>query len=147
MNSTRRGARSAINANEITNRLLVTIPERLPNVRVWRRNVGGGYPAAVVRTALGLLRRGQVQTAIDCLSRARIVHFGLPGEPDIDGLAGPDGRRIGIEVKAADDKQSTVQEICQEVYQRHGAVYLIAEEDVESAIEQLADRLRTATGK
>jgi predicted RecB family endonuclease len=132
-------------ANEITSLLLIEIPKRLPHVRVWRRNVGGGYPVAVVKTALSLLLRGQVEMATTTLKRARIVSFGVPGEPDIDGVAGPSGLRIGIEVKAGRDVQSPEQAVCQRVWESHGAVYIIAR-TVEQAIAELESKLAGVRG-
>ena len=111
-------------ANEITAKLLVAIPAAIPTCRVWRRNTGGGYPVAAIKSVVRMLRAGQVTEAIVFLARTRIVLFGMPGEPDIDGIAGPHGRRIGIEVKAAGDNQSAEQKVCQEVWECHGAIYL-----------------------
>ena len=128
-------------SNELTNRLLVSIPAALPNVRVWRRNVGAGYPSSVVRSALVQLHRGDIAGAIRTLSCARPVKFGLEGEPDLDGFAGPSGRRLGVEIKAGKDKQSEAQQVCQQVYERHGAVYLVAR-DVEQAIADLRERIK-----
>lgn len=129
------------NANDITNRILVEIPKRFP-ARVWRRNVGGGYPISAVKSAMSLMRGGRTQEAIELLIRTRPVMFGLSGEPDIDGLVGPDGRRIGIEIKAGRDKQRPDQQVCQRVWESHGAVYLIAR-DVEQALADLGRALES----
>jgi hypothetical protein len=130
-----------MNANTITALLLLEIPKRFPQVRVWRRNVGAGYPSGVVRQAIGMIRRGESQQAADLLARTRHVVFGKPGEPDIDGFAGPSGLRIGIEIKYGRDKQTDEQHVCERVWREHGAVYIVAT-DVDKALDQLGDELR-----
>jgi hypothetical protein len=124
---------------------MLEIPRRFEGSRVWRRNTGGGYPVAVVQHALALLRAGQVAAAIAFLASARMVSFGLPGEPDVDGflpLVGPTGEpigvRLGVEVKMGGDRQRADQKTCERVYTAGGCLYVLAR-DVERTMEQIEE--------
>jgi hypothetical protein len=64
----------------------------------------------------------------------------LPGEADIDGIVGPHGRRLAIEVKAGRDKQSEAQRSFQKMIESHGGIYIIAR-DVEGALAELRGRI------
>lgn len=133
-------------ANNITNRIVLAIPERFSNIRAcWRQNTGAGYPVQVVKKAMNELSAGDPQKALRTLRTARIVHFGLPGTPDINGIAGPDGRLFGIEVKAGNDRQSEVQERCERAWRKSGAIYILAR-DVETALEDLKNELGNRGG-
>lgn len=124
------------NSNDLTNNLLVEIPARLPESRVWRQNVGSGYPVQVVQGAINALKAGQPALALKVLINSRPIAFGIPGLPDIDGIAGPSGRRIGIEVKFGKDRMREAQERCQSMYQRMGGVYIVAR-DLDEALDEL----------
>jgi hypothetical protein len=132
-------------ANDLTKLLLLELPQRFPGARAWRRNTGGGYPVAVVQHALALLRAGQVAAAIAFLASARMVSFGLSGEPDVDGflpLVGPTGEpigvRLGLEVKADRDRQRADQKTCERVYSAGGCIYVLAH-DVERTMAQIEE--------
>lgn len=105
-------------ANQMTTTLLVEIPKRFPQVRVWRQNSGA------LKDATG-----------------RVVRYGIVGGGDVSGIAGPNGRRIEIEVKAGKDKMSEQQELFGEMIHNAGGVYLVVR-DVDVALEELEERLR-----
>lgn len=56
--------------------------------------------------------------------RGQTVRFGVPGQPDIQGVA--KGRWIGIEMKTATGRQSTAQKDFQARIESHGGVYILA---------------------
>lgn len=85
-----------------------------PSLRLWRQNTG----AAMVK--------------------GRLVRFGSPGCPDILGALAPTGRLIGIEVKAPDGRQSAEQKSFQAMFERMGALYVLAR-DVETVDRALAE--------
>lgn len=97
----------------ITATLLCEIPLRF-HARVWRRNV--------IAAKIG----------------DRFIRSGLPGEADIDGILGPYGIWLSIEVKAGKDRQSEAQRTFQRMIEAHGGIYLIAR-DVESTLASLAE--------
>jgi hypothetical protein len=125
----------ANNANDLTNKLLVEIPKRL-SARCWRQNVGSGYPVAAVQGAIHALEAGNIALALKVLRNSRPIAFGQAGLPDIDGIAAPSGRRIGVEVKFGKDKMRPEQERCREMYERHGGLYIVAR-DVEQAMDEI----------
>jgi hypothetical protein len=126
-------------SNELTARLLLELPKRFP-MRAIRRNVGMGYPIGPVKSILEALDRGQVKRAIQAIRQMRPVRFGQPGEPDIEGILGPHGRLVGIEVKAGRDRQREEQRTCEIVIRKHGGIYIVAR-DVEAALEELAEEV------
>ena len=85
------------------------------DMRLWRQNTG------VARMGVG---RG-----------ARIVRFGVPGQADLTGIL-PDGRRLEIEVKSQNGRQSRDQVNYQMLIERFGGVYVLARsvQDVWDAI-------------
>lgn len=114
-------------ANELTKALLVRLPQAVPGLRCWRANTGGAYPIATIAPVKAALIRGDAKLALELITRAQPLRFGIPGLPDIDGIL-PDGRRLGVEVKWGKDRQSEEQAVCQEVFTKRGAVYVIARE-------------------
>jgi hypothetical protein len=134
-----------VTSNDLTNALLVTLPDHFPG-RFWRSNVGMAYGYDAVQQAIRLLRAKQSGSALQVLVQSRPITFGgLPGLPDIDGIIGIRGIgcRVGVEVKAGKDRQRDTQKTCQEVYERYGAIYVLAR-DVEGCIRDLhaaTDRL------
>lgn len=127
--------------NDLTRALILHVCRTYPGARAWRRNVGQGYPAAVVKTALGALRRNDVAAAIQTLVRARPVMFGVPGEPDIDGWVriNHTAVRLGIEVKTGQDRMRTKQLTFQSAITRGGGIYVVAH-----TFEQATADLQTA---
>jgi hypothetical protein len=96
-------------------RLLLEILRTLgtrPELRIWRANVG-------------VARIGR-----------RVVRFGVPGQADITGIL-PNGRRLEIEVKAPDGRQTEDQANFQRMIERFCGLYVLARsvEDVRKAIE------------
>ncbi len=55
----------------------------------------------------------------------RVIRFGLPGSPDILGLA-PGGRALGVEVKTATGKQRPDQAAFQKAFEAAGGLYILA---------------------
>lgn len=104
-------------ANSITAQLLIEIPKRFPNVRVWRNN----RVDAMVTGRGGKLRR---------------VQAGINGQADISGIIGPMGRRLEIEVKSKNDRQSREQMGFELMIQSHGGLYLLGR-DVEVCLSAL----------
>ncbi len=137
-------------ANAITAALLIEIPKRFPNARVWRRNVGVGVGMDTVKKAIGLLLSGAITAAI-ALLRSRPIKFGLQGEPDLDGIIPIErdgllwGIRLGIEVKAGRDTIREQQERFGAMLVRAGAIYVLAR-SVEQAMQDIATQVKTRTG-
>ncbi len=122
-------------ANDITARLLIEIPKRYRNVRVWRQNTGGGIGMSTVKQALALMGiRHYAEAAV--LLRSRPIKWGIEGCGDISGVIGPSGRRLEIEIKADKDCQSREQQAFELLMQSHGAVYLLGH-DVEQCLDDL----------
>lgn len=71
-----------------------------PYIRVWPRQVG--------------------------FDKQKKIHYGRKGEPDIDGLIAPYGRRLGIECKTGSAELSEDQLRFREMYIKFGAIYIIA---------------------
>ncbi len=98
---------------QIQNEILRTFGT-LPGLRLWRANVG------VAR--------------ID----NRVVRFGVPGQADLTGIL-PDGRRLEIEVKSSDGRQTREQIAYQTMIERYHGVYILAR-SVADVRDQLARR-------
>ncbi len=66
----------------------------------------------------------------------RVVRFGVPGQADLTGIL-PDGRRLEIEVKSEDGRQTEEQRNYQSMIERFGGVYVLARsvDDVTSALQ------------
>lgn len=110
-------------ANEITANLLIKIPERFPNVVVWRNN-------RVKAMAMG---RG---------GKMRMISAGIDGQGDISGLVGPSGRRLEVEVKAGNDKLSEDQINFREMILAHGGIYVEAR-SAEQGIQSLEQSMQS----
>ncbi len=122
-------------ANKLTSELLIEIPKRFPNIRVWRQNTGGGVGMNHVRQAIQFIKTGQLKQAIGALSRP--IKFGVVGAGDVSGVIGPKGTRFECEIKAGKDVQSPEQVAFGEMITRAGAVYVVARslDDVVKALE------------
>lgn len=134
-------------ANDLTKRLLVTIPREFPGSRVWRQNVGAGYPVDPIRSAMGMMAGGRIKEAMALIRKTRPVTFGVPGQPDIDGwlhLAGL-AVRLGVEVKVGLDVQNREQLVAERVYTEAGAVYVVAR-DLDQAIAEIRKRKQEVEG-
>lgn len=73
-----------------------------PRAFFWRANTGGAQTS-----------RGYIK-------------FGLPGQADILGLAGPNGRLIAIELKTETGRQSKEQKAFQAQIETAGGLYILA---------------------
>lgn len=109
-------------ANEITANLLIKIPERFPNIRVWRNN-------RVKAMAVG---RG---------GKMRMISAGIDGQGDVSGLVGPTGRRLEVEVKAGDDKLNEDQIKFRKMILALGGIYVEAR-SAEGGLQLLEESLR-----
>lgn len=112
------------NANPLTADLLIEIPKRFPQCRVWRNN-------RVEATVTG--RNG----------KPRHISAGIDGQADICGIAGPRGLMLQIEVKVGKDQQSDTQAGFQDMVEQRGGVYIIARE-LEETLATLADYMVSA---
>ena len=85
-----------------------------PGLRLWRQNTGKAR----------YISKGSVRT----------VSFGIPGQADLSGIL-PDGRRLEIEVKTADGRQSPEQRRFQAMIEKFNGMYILARsvEDVDRA--------------
>lgn len=129
----------ALTAAEMIAQLLIQIPQRYPELRVWRRNVGKGIGFDSVRQASALIRHGEVEKGLALLQRP--VTFGMAGEPDIEGILG-DGRWLGIEVKAAGDTMREAQYNFAAMIRGRGGVCLVAR-GVEETLMDLEKEITT----
>lgn len=86
----------------------------LPGARLWRSNCG---------VALAPNRRA--------------VRFGVPGQGDISGIIGPNGRRLEIECKTKTGHQSERQRAFQRMIEEHGGLYILAREPIIPELEYL----------
>ena len=68
----------------------------------------------------------------------RVVRFGVPGQADLTGIL-PDGRRLEIEAKSPDGRQTEEQRNFQRMIERFGGVYVLAR-----SVEDVACALRRA---
>lgn len=125
-----------LTANDLTARLLIEIPKRFSGARVWRRNVGKAIGMHDVHGAVKLLGAGQIKAAIQLLQR-RPIAFGVPGEPDLDGILPPSGTRLGIEVKVGKDRLSDEQTAFGVMLRNAGGIWIVAR-SVEQALAELA---------
>ena len=65
----------------------------------------------------------------------RVIRFGVPGQADLTGIL-PGGRRLEIEAKAPEGRQTEEQRNYQRMIERFGGVYVLARsvEDVRRAL-------------
>ena len=112
------------------------------DMRLWRASTGVAVPLAAVRAAATALRRGNIQAALRMLDQAPALHFGVNGQADLSGIIGGDnpnrGRRLEIEVKKPDGRQSEEQRNYQQMIERFGGLYVLARstDDVQRALTQ-----------
>jgi hypothetical protein len=102
--------------HQIQNDILRAFGTR-PDLRLWRANVGA-------------VRLGR-----------RLVRFGVPGQADLTGIL-PDGRRLEIEVKAPDGRQTPAQRAYQKMIEKFHGVYILARstDDVRQRLEAIGIR-------
>ena len=126
-----------VTANDLTARLLIEIPKRFPNGRVWRNNTGKGVGIDTVERAIRLLGAGQIKEAV-MLLRSRPISFGLVGSPDIEGILpiGFCGCWLGVEVKTGRDKMTEGQVLFRDMIVRAGGIFVEAR-DVETALTSI----------
>lgn len=106
-------------ANQITADLLIEIPKRFPDVRIWRNN-------RIEAMAVG---RG---------GKKRKVSAGIDGQGDLSGIVGPGGRRIEIEVKAGKDRMRPSQNSFAAMITGAGGIYIVAKDVAECLAEMEA---------
>ena len=102
---------------ELVQSILIEFGAR-SDLRMWRSNTG----AAMWRKSNG--------------SSGGMVRFGMPGQADISGIMRPGGRRIEIECKTKNGRQSKEQQAWQRMIEWAGGLYVIARsiEDVRLAL-------------
>jgi hypothetical protein len=111
-------------ANELTAELLIQIPKRFPQARVWRNNRVDAW----VQNKEGPRRR---------------IKAGIDGQGDITGIFPVQvgtilaGWRLEIEVKIGKDCQSVQQKAFQQAMEKAGGIYIVAR-SVEQSLEDLA---------
>jgi len=93
-------------ANALTAKLLIEIPARFPNIRVWCNN----RVDAMLPGFNGRMRR---------------VQAGIDGQADISGIVGPSGKRLELEVKCGKDRQSLEQIAFERMIRERGGVYVL----------------------
>ena len=123
-------------ANKLTAEILIAVPKRFPNIRIWRQNTGGAVPMDQVRKAIAVLLQGKIADGIQMLRRP--TRFGVVGAADISGV-GAGGQRIEIECKAGKDTQSDEQRAFQAMIEAAGGAYIIAR-SVDDVIAYLEGR-------
>lgn len=97
---------------------------QLPDVRIWRNNVGSGVIIKVGQL-IGILtsKSGGIKAAIAFLKLLRPVTWGLcVGSSDLIGIVAPRGRFLAIEVKSAKGVLSEEQEQWIAIVERFGGV-------------------------
>lgn len=119
-------------ANKLTADLLIEIPRKFPNIRVWRNN----RVDAMVPGRGGKMRR---------------VQAGVDGQADISGICcirhprlAPRkfGLRIELEIKVGRDRLSDKQEAFREMINEHGGIFLVAS-DVAATLQRIDNVVRT----
>lgn len=117
-------------ANIITKYLLMWLSKEIHGIDVWRAN----RVKVAVRGAGGRVRR--MDAGID--GQADLTgHFGFPSPFS----PGPPHRRIEIEVKAIQDRQSKDQRDFQHRCERHGTLYIICQIRRRETIIELDERV------
>jgi len=87
---------------------------RLPDVRVWKRNVGLATP----------------------VHSSHPIYFGVEGESDLDGIIFPLGRRLAIEIKTGAGKLTGDQKKWRDMIIKFGGVFIEAR-SVEQCLKEL----------
>lgn len=87
---------------------------RLPDVRIWRRNVGLATPWKAKDP----------------------IYYGIKGETDLDGIIYPNGQRLGIEVKTGRGKLEEDQIRWRAMILKFGGAYIQAR-SLEQVMEEL----------
>jgi len=92
---------------QLVDDLLFALGSR-PDVRIWIRPVGFDY--------------------------GKNIRYGVPGETDLDGIVGPYGRRLAIEVKTGAAELSPKQKLWKAMILKFGGIYIEAR-SVEQVME------------
>lgn len=88
----------------VLQQLVLARVNQIPGVKVWRFNVG----------------------AFRDPKSGRLYKFGVPGQADVGGIMEPGGRRLEIELKSRDGRQSADQKLWQADIERYGGLYILA---------------------
>ncbi len=121
------GKRTGKTANQITAELLIEIPKRFSNIRVWRNN----RVEAMVTGRGGRLRR---------------VSAGIDGQGDVTGIIRVEygGRLFGVryegEIKTANDRQRLSQKSFQLMLENCGGLYSLVT-DVDQGLKDIEEFL------
>jgi len=101
-----------LTSTALTNDILLKIPQRFPDSRVWRNN------RLVARDA------------------KRTISAGVDGQADISGILAPKGKRLEIEVKFGKDRSSDVQRNFGTMITRAGGIYIIVCTDERTCMKE-----------
>ncbi len=101
------------------------------DMRLWRQNTGKAVPLSYLKLVFKEVWNRNLSKAINMLENPPVISFGLKGAADLSGIY-HDGRRLEIEVKGPEGKQSDEQKVFQKVIERFGGIYILAKsvEDV-----------------
>lgn len=75
---------------------------------------------------------------------AKKIAYGIPGEPDIEGIVAPYGRMLCIEVKSGNAVLSKKQKLRRDMLEKFGAIWILAR-SVEDALEQFEEKNKILT--
>jgi hypothetical protein len=103
---------------ELCDKILFAVGS-LPNVRLWPRVVGVGR-------ALN--------------NYNHVVSYGIPGESDLDGIIGPNGRKLSIEIKTGKSQLRSEQKKWKAMIEKFGGVHIVAR-SVEQCLADLEKHL------
>lgn len=82
------------------------------------------------------MRLWRANSGVATYEDGRTVRFGIPGQADLSGIL-QGGRRLEIEVKSPDGRQTPQQAAFQKMIEAFGGLYILARsvEDVEEALD------------
>jgi len=105
---------------KLVKEILVRIPSKFKNIRLWERQTG------VARSMDG----------------KRVIRYGLKGASDIEGIIGPHGTHIEIEVKTGNSQLRKEQINFSNMIRKHGGIFIEARylDDVIKGIEEYEQR-------
>lgn len=120
---------------EIQNSILLTFG-RMPEMRLWRVNVGMGYGYYIIQKAVQILKNAGIKAFLKHFKTISPIRYGQKGAADIQGII-KGGRFLAIEVKTATGRQSPEQKSWQKMIEMYGGIYILARsiEDVQTRLQ------------
>lgn len=109
--------------SKLVNQVLIELGKRYAaKARAWKNHTGQAFTPGSVTDAINAVIKGATfNEARDLLTPIR---FGVPGQADISGLIGPDGRRLEIEVKTGTGKLHEGQKNFREMILDLGGIHI-----------------------